>query len=412
MINITKPQHRAENPKPEPEMRPGMGIKIAILGPLPPPYSGPEVMIQTLLQGISSSKTFQFIHINTQVSRSLADKGGRRQWRKALSAVQQATRLVATYFSFEPEIVYMSLTNSPSISGFIRDSLFLLPAIWFGKKIIIQFYGGYYFYAHVTGIRRTFIRKILERVNLAIVEGQRLCTVFNGLIPAEKITIVRHGRDEKAFMEACVRRKARVDLDGKRKRILFVGFLCRGKGVRDLIAAALHVSGAQFVFAGEWPSKQDEKEVRDFIEAHGIQDRIDFVGVLSGDNYWDLMASGDIFSLPSFYVYEGHAVATVDALAAGLPIICTDHGALNEAVRDGWNGFFVPKRDPEAVARRLNQLLSDDDLRRTMGERSRQLYKERFTLSKFVENWSRAIQRVAKNCEVEKRDESSLYRTV
>ena len=101
----------------------------------------------------------------------------------------------------------------------------------------------------------------------------------------------------------------------------------------------------------------------------------------------------------------------MDALAAGLPIVCTDHGALNESVRDGWNGFFVPKCDPGAIAQRLNQLLNDDELRQTMGERSQQLFEERFTLPKFVENWSRAIQRVAINCEVEKRDESSFYRT-
>ena len=299
-----------------------MEIKIVILGPLPPPYSGPEVMIQTLLEGLIGSEKIKFLHINTQVSRSLADKGGRRPWRKALTGVHQAMQLITAFFSFKPEIVCLPLTNSPSILGFLRDSLFFLPSIVYGKKIVVQFYGGYYFYAHKTGIGRTFIRKILERVNLAIVEGERLPMVFNGLIPAEKIVIVRHGRDGKPFLEATVRRKARVELDGKRKRIVFVGLMCREKGVRDLIAAAPLVPGAQFVFAGEWPSKQDEKEVTDYIAAYGIQDRIDFVGVLSGDDYCNLMASADVFSLPSFYVYEGHAVATVDALAAGLPIIC------------------------------------------------------------------------------------------
>ena len=94
------------------------------------------------------------------------------------------------------------------------------------------------------------------------------------------------------------------------------------------------------------------------------------------------------------------------------PSFATDHGALNEAVQDGWNGFFVPKNDPEAIARRLIQLLNDDELRQTMGERSRQLFEERFTLPKFVENWSRAIQRAASNCEFKNRDESGLYRTV
>ena len=257
MRHLAIPQRRQGHQKPETNMEARMGIKIAILGPLPPPYGGPEVMIQTLLGGLSGSKKFQFIHINTQVSRSLADKkGGKRPWRKALTGVQQAAELVKALFSFKPEIVYMSLTNSPSIFGFIRDSLFLLPSILYGKKIVVQFYGGYYFYAHMIGIRRIFIRKILERVNLALVEGQRLPTVFNGIIPVEKIIIVRHGRDGKPFKEACDRRKARADSSGKRKRILFVGLMCREKGVRDLIAAATLVPGRSLFLLASGPQNR------------------------------------------------------------------------------------------------------------------------------------------------------------
>lgn len=377
-------------------------IKIVILGPLPPPYGGPEVMTNSLLEGLRERKEFIVNHINTQVSRSLAEKGGKHQLRKAISAVYQAGQLIKTFIFFQPEIVYLSLTNSPSFLGFLRDSLFLFPTMLFGKKIVIQFYGGYYYYAHMKGTKYKLISTLLKRVNLAFVEGQRLDSVFNGLVPQDRIKVIRHGRDGKPFSEACRRLKENAAHNHKPKRVLFVGLMCREKGVRDLLSAVPLAPEAQFVFAGEWPSVNDEKEVRHFLKQHDLEDRVRFVGVLSGDKYCDLMASGDVFVLPSYFVYEGHAVATVDALAAGLPIICTDHGALNEAVRDGWNGFFVPRNNPEAIARRLNQLLSDDELRLTMGERSRRLFEERFTLPQFVENWSQAI----KSC-FEKSDKGS-----
>jgi glycosyltransferase involved in cell wall biosynthesis len=168
--------------------------------------------------------------------------------------------------------------------------------------------------------------------------------------------------------------------------------MCREKGFRDILSAVPNVSNAEFVFVGEWPSDEDEQEVRAFIKQKGIEDRVTFSGVVSGQSKYDLFLSSDIFVFPSYFVYEGHAVSSVEALAAGLPVVCTDHGALNESVRDGWNGYFVPPSNPAAIAERLNQLLNDDNLRRTMGQRSRDLYVERFTLEKFSNNWTTAIR--------------------
>lgn len=370
-------------------------IKIVILGVLPPPYGGPEVMIQTLINGLSQRPEFQIKHINTQVSHSLAEKGGRHQFRKMFPALKQTLQLLNKLVIFKPDIVYLTLTNSPSFFGFLRDALFLVPAIFFRNKIVIQFYGGYYFYAHMTGLKHHFVRILLKNVKLALVEGERLTSAFNGLVPRENVELVRHGRDGSFFEEAIARKNAKVHDSLRPKRVLFVGLMCKEKGFRDLVAAIPFVPEAHFIFAGEWPSEEEEKEVLQFLKLHGVENRVSFVGVVSGENYFDLVASGDVLVLPSKFIYEGQSVATVDALAAGLPIICTDHGALNESVRDGWNGFFVPKSDPAAIARRLNQLLSDDDLRRTMGERSRQLYEERFTLPQYVENWSEAILRCA-----------------
>ncbi|MCI0557572.1 MAG: glycosyltransferase family 4 protein, partial [Nitrososphaera sp.] len=162
---------------------------------------------------------------------------------------------------------------------------------------------------------------------------------------------------------------------------------------RDVIAAIPFVPNGHFVFAGEWPSEEDEKEVQGFLKQHKVEDRVTFAGVVSGPAKYDLFVSSDIFVFPSYFAYEGHAVSSVEALAAGLPIVCTDHGALNESVQDGWNGYFIPRSNPEAIALRLNQLLKDEDLRQTMGERSRKLYEEQFTLEQFVDNWTQAIKR-------------------
>jgi glycosyltransferase involved in cell wall biosynthesis len=369
-------------------------VKILILGALPPPYGGPEVMMGALLTGLRQNKKLAVRHLNTQVSRSLAEKGGKHQLRKAIYGAYQVAQLIRQLITFSPDVIYLTLTNSPSFLGFLRDSPFMLATLLFGKKLGIWFLGGHYFYAHTTGLKRSFVRLLLSRVSLAVVEGQCLKGVFQGLVPAERIRVMPNSVDDGPFREARIR-MANKGNSGNLKRILFVGLMCPEKGVRDIIAAIPQVPAAHFIFAGEWPSAQDEKEVLDFLHQHSVADRVTFAGVVSGPAKFDVFCFSDIFVFPTYFVYEGHAVSSVEALAAGLPIICTDHGALNESVRDGWNGFFVPKHDPAAIARRLNQLLSDDDLRRTMGERSRQLYEERFTLPQYVQNWSKAIRRCA-----------------
>lgn len=366
-------------------------VKVVILGALPPPYGGPEVMMQALLKGLrQKNKKLAVHHLNTQVSRSLAEKGGKHQWRKSIYGAYQVAQLIRQLLTFSPDVIYLTLTNSPSFLGFLRDSPLMLAALLFGKKLAIWFLGGHYFYAHTTGLKRSFVRVLLSRVSLAVVEGQCLKGVFQGLVPTERIRVMPNSADDSPFREARMRRANKGNPDSL-KRILFVGLMCEEKGVRDIMAAIPQVPAAHFIFVGEWPSAQDEKEVLDFLHQNRVADRVTFTGVVSGPAKFDLFCSSDIFVFPTYFVYEGHAVSSVEALAAGLPIVCTDHGALNESVRDGWNGFFVPKSDPAAIARRLNQLLSDDDLRRTMGERSRQLYEERFTLPQYVENWSKAI---------------------
>ncbi|MFZ5878379.1 MAG: glycosyltransferase family 4 protein [Chloroflexota bacterium] len=366
-----------------------MPIKLLLLGPLPPPYGGPEVMTRALLDGLKGRKEFLVRHINTQVSRSLAEKGGKHQFRKSWRGYAQAIEMVKMLFDFRPDIVYLPLTNSPSFLGFLRDALFLAPALLFRKKVVVRLHGGYYYYAHARGLQRRIVQFLLGKISLAMLQGRRLKNEFNGLVADERIVTVPNGIDAHPFEEAR-HRLVKRDAPGP-KRVLFVGLMCSEKGFHDVLAAIPGVPNADFIFAGEWPSAKDEREARAFLAQHGIENRVTFKGVVSGPAKYDMFVSSDLFVFPSYFVYEGHAVSSVEALAAGLPIVCTDHGALNESVVDGWNGYFIPRSDPAAIAARLNQLLSDEATRSTMASNSRAWHEQNFTLEKFIDNWSRAI---------------------
>ncbi len=82
----------------------------------------------------------------------------------------------------------------------------------------------------------------------------------------------------------------------------------------------------------------------------------------------ELMADADVFALSSDY--EGHPVALLEAMAAGLPVVATAVGGVPEIVGDA--GLLVPPRDIEAFRNALVQLQRDPSLREELSRRARE----------------------------------------
>ena len=181
-------------------------LKTIVLGPLPPPYGGPEVMTRTLIDALKTRREIEFVHLNTQVSRSLAEKGGQHQFRKALGALLHLARLIRLILRLQPDVVYLPLTNSPSFLGFLRDAAMILVARAMRCRVAIRLHGGYYFYAHTTRLRRKFVESVLGRVDLAMVQGDRLKSEFCGTVPDHRIAVVPNGIDDRDFALARARR--------------------------------------------------------------------------------------------------------------------------------------------------------------------------------------------------------------
>jgi len=108
-------------------------------------------------------------------------------------------------------------------------------------------------------------------------------------------------------------------------------------------------------------------------------------GAVASDEVAQRLREADIFLHASHS--EGISNAVLEAMACGLPVVCTDAGGMREAVRDGIDGFVVPVRDVEAMAEALVKLARDHDMRRRMGAAARQRVLEEFTLEKQTREW-------------------------
>jgi len=138
---------------------------------------------------------------------------------------------------------------------------------------------------------------------------------------------------------------------------------------------------------------------------HGIADdpalagslRAAGVRVLEGVDAPTLLAAADVYALTS--AWEGFALAVLEAMRAGLPVVAYDAGGVDEQVEDGGSGRIVDVGDTSAMARALSDLVVDPALRGRMGRRGRQVFEDRFTLERMLdgveETYAGVLARVA-----------------
>ena len=151
-----------------------------------------------------------------------------------------------------------------------------------------------------------------------------------------------------------------------RPRVVFVGRLAPQKGVETLVRAAaqLRTPNAQVVVVGDGPNRAGiEKE----IERLGLRGCVHVTGFVPHGQVPAVLGHADVFVMPS--IYEELGSALVEAQWAGVPTVATRVGGIPDVVEDGVTGVLVAPRDPAALARAIDGLLSDPHRARTLARR-------------------------------------------
>jgi glycosyltransferase involved in cell wall biosynthesis len=159
--------------------------------------------------------------------------------------------------------------------------------------------------------------------------------------------------------------------------ILFVGNLTPKKGPHILLPAfrvlAQEVDGVMLVMAGDGPMMQ---ELKRYVKEAGLDNKVLFLGFVSQKELPNLYVISDVVVFPSLYD-ETWARAVNEAMACKLPIIASRKvGATGDIVRDGINGFVVKEGDIEELADKMRLLVTDRELRKRMGEASKEIIKD------------------------------------
>jgi glycosyltransferase involved in cell wall biosynthesis len=158
-------------------------------------------------------------------------------------------------------------------------------------------------------------------------------------------------------------------------QVLYVGSIDERKNVLDLLRALTivreQIPDVRLCMAGRTTSQLYYRSVREFVGTQSLERNIAFLGLQDREHLLQEYARCCIVVLSSRQ--ETTPMAVIEAMAAGKPVVATRVGGVSDLVEDGGSGFTVELGDVEGFARHMVELLSNQVLRRRMGQRARQL---------------------------------------
>jgi len=356
--------------------------KILILGKQPPPYMGTAVWFETL-QKADWGEAWDVDFFNVNIHRSL-ETLGKTRWQSIPKNLKLYRKLKKQLKKTKYDLVLIPI--SQETIGFIKDSFFIRIAAKRVNKVLLMLHGSNFqnWQNNSSKRIRKYTAATLKKTDGMIVLGQNLKSLFTNQYSPDQVHVVPNGADFE-FPEKAQKGNDKIT-------ILYLSNLLPAKGITDLIDALVFLTSDKNKYdvniVGQWVDDATKAYCLNLVKKHQLP--VDFKGPLYGEEKLEQFVAADIFVFPP-RAPEGHPLVLVEAMAAGLPIISTDQGAITESVIDGENGFIVKSNKPEQIAEKLDWLMENPEERKNMGAISRKFYEERFTEKNMINNLKAAF---------------------
>jgi glycosyltransferase involved in cell wall biosynthesis len=344
--------------------------RVLVVGPLPPPLGGVQLLIEMLLRSsLSRDHDLHVVNTSKGVLRWAVETP---TWRTVPYFVRDLVALNRALARLRPDIVIVHAAPSPSI---LRDWVFMLLARAWGRRVVCHYHGTLHtrFPSAQTRFGRAAGRMIMSPAHRVIVLGPTYRQRFAAAWKRGGIEWVPNVTDVATLRSAAGDPGAPWLAPGERG-VLFMGRLSRPKGIDVLFDAVPAVLArhpeARILLAGVAENAAQEPKLRADVARRGLAERVTFLGSLEGRDKARAWASASVFVAPSRT--EAFPLVIPEAMAAGVPMVVSAVGAIPDFVRDGEDGFLVPPGDPAALADRVSRLLDDESQRQRIAARLRE----------------------------------------
>ena len=252
---------------------------------------------------------------------------------------------------YKPDILQCMMIHPSGIVGFIVKRLIKVPYFTWIR-------GGDYYFNKNSKLKRFIIATLLKDAVVLTQTGKIKRDVINEFT-LKNVYIVGNGVDP----VLCSLKSSKDDAIG------FVGRLDEMKGV-DVLIKALEGLRKKLVIIGDGEKRPEIEKLSSELEVP-----CEFLGFVHPDELYSYFNRFKILVLPSVKE-EGLSNAVLEAMSAGIPVICTDVGGMRDVVIDGKNGFVVKPSKFEALREKIMLLMDEVAIYRKMSWEARKIAAE------------------------------------
>lgn len=262
----------------------------------------------------------------------------------------------------------------------------------FRKPVVITIYGLDIVYKNK--FYQFLIPRCIKRLDKIICISQATKQeCIKRKIPEEKITVIPPGisdefyiNEDKETLKSELNKKLDLKLEDK-KVLLSVGRLVERKGfhwfVGNIIPKLLKQrNDFVYLIAGDGIFRG---RIKNAIANNGLEDYVIMPGKVDDEVLKLLYSASDILVMPNIKVkgdMEGFGIVALEAASCGVPVVASNLEGIRDAVIEGENGFLVEQKNISEFSDKIIDLLSNKDLRETIGRRARKVTEERFSWEK------------------------------
>lgn len=269
--------------------------------------------------------------------------------------------VVAYWLSYFYKIPYIVRVSGPDIPGFERR------------------------YRHIYPLLLPILKRVWKAARTNIVKCDAEEKLLRQSFASCSISLVRNGIDVSMFKEA-------PDQPSIPLRIVSVGRLIERKRHYLLMEAVqlLCQRGVE-VRLNLIGDGDDRSKLEKIARSLNLEGKIVFSGYVPREDLPKILSHHHLYATCS--EAEGMSVATLEALAAGLPILATASGGMEMLVRDGVNGYLLEESSPQLLADKIEYLTKHLSLLEVMGKESKKL-SQIFSASQLAQDLKATCQRV------------------
>lgn len=320
--------------------------------------------IATVVSAISKQEVWTKNHCHW--IKSHIDKGMTRKLWQLFCSLMKYIVLLPFY-----QIVHIHVSTTVSAN---RKYIFFKIARMFGKKTVIHLHCG----SQLSEIWNHKYEDMFTNCDICLTLSNNIKEyILSRVSPKGKIEVLYNPCPDVVCSNS----------DKKENNtILFAATLYKAKGYLDLIEAFGKIAKQHPEWRLLLAGNGDRQEGIAMAKKYGIEERVEFLGWVKGERKEEVFRTSTIFCLPSYA--EGFPMAVLDAWAYGLPVITTPVGGVPDIVVDGKNGLLFTPGDTNTLAKKLETLITDKELRKRLSEEGFKLSRSTFSLKTMSERLS------------------------